>query len=888
MRTVGSKTGVLLASLFLGAGVACQAHAEDWPPAGPPVWTTTDGPITNDGNEKPWIQPVLYQGMVINLENMRNILAGAPMEGTPEAEQAPLVISLPRPDGTKAVFTVVEAPIMHPDLGAALPDIRTFRGQGVDEPTATIRLDVTPLGFHAQVLSTLGAWYIDPFFENDVVVYSSYHKRDLVNTHGFQCFTPDAREMIRHEFPGGSDTRAAVQQRKYRLAIACTGEYAAKFGGTQSGAMAAIVTAINRVTGVYETELAIRMEIVATDMNVVYTNSTTDPYTNNDGGTMLGQNISTCNTQIGSANYDIGHVFSTGGGGVAYLGVVCTSNKAGGVTGSSAPTGDAFYIDYVAHEMGHQFGANHNFNSTTSSCGGGNRNASTAYEIGSATTIMGYAGICGSDDIQAHSDPYFGWESTSEITAYVTTGSGNGCAAKTTGTNNPPTCTAGATTYTIPQQTPFYMTPTAASDPDGNTLTYSWEERDLGAAQTATAADNGASPLFRAFPPSTSSTRLVPKLSDILANTLTKGEKWAQTNRNVKWRLTVRDSVSGYGGTGYSDRTVTVTTTSGPFAITTANSATTWTGNSTQAVAWNVASTTAAPVSCANVKISFSTDNGVTFPYVLAASTANDGSENITVPNVATTNGRIKVEAVGNIFFDINNAKVTVTAVTNPSDPTNVTATPSTVCAGSTTSLTATVDSGNVVDWYNLGCGSGFVGTGNPLVLAPSGTTTYYARARRTSDGQTSSGCGSVTVTVVPLPTSPTGATVDHTGFCPGTYPTITLTASGGSGTTLKWYSSSCGGSLVGTGSPLVIASPSSSTTYFARWENSCGASGCASVYVSIVTADFDGTGFVDIEDYNTFVLAFEAGDQSADFDGSGFVDVEDFNAFVIAFELGC
>ncbi|MCC6426569.1 MAG: hypothetical protein IT435_07085 [Phycisphaerales bacterium] len=876
----------IASALVLGAGTTA-ALGDDWPPAGPNVWTTTDGPIANDGNENPWIQPTLYQGIVINVPNMRNILAGAPMEDTPEAQAAPLLITLPRPDGTQAVFSVVEAPIMHPDLGAQFPDIRTYRGQGVDEPSASIRFDVTQFGFHAQVLSPDGAWYIDPFFENNSLVYSSYYKRDLVNTHTFSCAVPDAQQMIRQEFGGGGSTRALVVRREYRLANACTGEYAAKFGGTQAGAQAAIVTAINRVTGVYETEVGIRLNLVANNTNVVYTNSGTDPYTNNDGGAMLGQNVTACNAQIGSANYDIGHVFSTGGGGVAGLGVVCGGSKAWGVTGLSNPTGDAFYIDYVAHEMGHQFGANHNFNGTGGSCSG-NRNSSTAYEIGSGTTIMSYAGICGSDNIQAHSDPVFGFGSITEITNFITTGNGKNCDNPINTTNNTPTCTAGASA-TIPMQTPFQLIPSAASDPDGDPITYSWEERDLGAAQTALAADNGASPLFRPFAPKTTDIRLVPQLSNILSNTLTKGEKWATTSRSVKWRLTVRDNRSGGGGTAFSDRTVTVTNTAGPFIINTANTATSWNGNATQNISWNVANTNVAPVTCLSVNILFSTDNGATFPTVLAANVANDGSQDITVPNVNTTNGRIKVEAVGNIFFDINNAKITTTAQTSPpSDPTNVTATPSTICAGDNTSLSATVGSGIVVDWYNVSCGNGLVGTGNPLVVTPAGNTTYFARARRLSDGQVSTGCGSVAVTVNPLPTAPTGASVDHTGFCAGVFSDITLTATGGSGSNLRWYSGSCGGTLVGTGNPLVTASPSTTTTYFARWENSCGVTSCASVTVEIITADFDGSGFTDIEDYTAFVLAFEAGDESADFDGSGFVDIEDFSAFVVAFEAGC
>lgn len=602
--------------------------------------------------------PLHYRALTLERDALTALLAQAPLEGS-AASAVPVEIDLPLPDGPFGRFAVVESPIMEPRLQARYPEIRTYAGHGIDDPSATARFDLTPVGFHAQIFSAGGTIYIDPFQRGDDRHYQSYYRRDFRSDKSPAVCTVvdgDAPAADIDRLAAGDVPRSGTQLRTYRAAVAATGEYTAVFGGTVAAGLAAVVTTMNRVAAIYERDVSIRLVLVTDNDLIIFTEPTTDPYTNDSGTAMLLQNQLTLDATIGSTNYDIGHVFSTGGGGVAGFGVVCRSFlKARGVSGLADPQGDPFDIDIVAHEMGHQFNANHTFNGTTGACAGGNRVASAAYEPGSGSTIMALAGYCSPQDLQAHNDDYFHWYSIQEIVAFTTTGWGNACPVTSATGVTEPTVDAGIGGFAIPIGTPFALTAAATAT---GTATFCWEEADLGPAEYPD-MPSGTAPIFRSFDPVTTPTRTFPKLSDLLDNTDTIGELLPSYARSLSFKVTVRDVQTG--GVGVANDLISFTVAAaGPFRVTYPNTAVNWFNGSDQTVTWSVAGTSAAPISCNEVNILLSTDGGYTWPVVLAAGTPNDGSEPIHVLANPTSLARIKVEAAGNVFFDISNTNFTI------------------------------------------------------------------------------------------------------------------------------------------------------------------------------------------------------------------------------------
>jgi Metallo-peptidase family M12B Reprolysin-like/Secretion system C-terminal sorting domain/Bacterial pre-peptidase C-terminal domain/Fibronectin type III domain len=603
------------------------------------------------------------------------------------------VISLPNADGNLEQFEVFEASNFEPALQAQFPNIRAYSGKGITDNSATLKLSISPQGIQTMVFRTdRENEFIEPYSQ-DHSVYAVFKSQRKKGELPWRCATPDAdlaTSLNTQVNNSGIAARSGGDLKTMRLAQSCNGEYANYFGATSAAQVSLVLAAFNntltRCNGVYEKDLALHLNLIAGTTSVIYYTPSTDPYS-----TTLSQwnaqLMNTLHTVLGDAAFDIGHMFgaSGGGGNAGCIGCVCSNTLATGVSANSAtanykgsgitspndgiPQGDNFDIDYVAHEVGHQLGGNHTYSHV-------NEGTGVNKEVGSGICIMGYAGIT-NQDVAPHSIAYFHQASIAQIQANFATKT---CLVTSTMANVTPVV-AAVSNRTIPISTPFALTGSATDGNATDVLTYSWEQNDN---STTTGTGSVASPTkttgpnWLSFAPTTSGTRLFPKLSTILAGLnvtppLAGGDAGANiealssVSRTLNFRLTVRDNAPysptapiSVGQTQFTDMVVTVTNTSGPFAVTAPNTAVTWAGGSTQNITWSVNNTTAAPVSCANVKISLSTDGGLTFPTVLTASTPNDGTEALVIPTTPSTTARIKVEAVGNIFFDIGNTNFTI------------------------------------------------------------------------------------------------------------------------------------------------------------------------------------------------------------------------------------
>lgn len=564
-------------------------------------------------------------------------------------------LPLPLPDGEMVTYQFKRSSIMANALAVKFPSIQTYEAHQVGKPENRGRFDITPQGFHGMFKQD-GEWvFIDPETQTDTGQYVSYlgKKAKAIGQRQLDTVLSGTTNSDLQRRPDIA-IRAILGEtlRTYRLAVSASGEYTQYHGGSQALGMAAITTAINRINEVFQRDLSVRLELIAENDQLVFTNSTTDPFDNSDDD--IETNVVLLSDVIGTDNYDIGHVVNTADGGIAALGLCDDTLKGYGLTGAPEPSGDAFYIDFLAHELGHQLGANHTFNGTALNCAGSTRNPTTAWEPGSGSTIMGYAGICGAQNLQEHSDAFFHVGSIEEIAEAMASTS---CGVDSPTENNIPIVDAGED-YTIPASTPFKLSG-SGSDEDNDPLSYIWEELDLGTRSSGVASmvDNGTRPLFRSQQLSDEPVRYLPKLSDIVAGTQSLGETYATTDRTLNFRLTARD---GKGGVSTDAVEITVVTNAEQFKVTEPVTGDSWLTSEVQTIRWEVAGTNAAPYNCSAVDITLSKDNGASFDTVLGEAVPNSGEYQLTVGNYIAENARIMIACSDNIFFAVNEGRFRV------------------------------------------------------------------------------------------------------------------------------------------------------------------------------------------------------------------------------------
>ena len=589
-------------------------------------------------------------------EKMRLALWSAPSEAEYyENGASGELISFPLADGTLDQFFVYRYEMMEPELAEKYPDIRTFVGNSREVKHRRIRIDYTVHGVRAVITDFSGQTYIDHYQRNDKANKIVYRRSAFKTDKSFSC---EVEEIKNNKIEKGKGSLKQLlgdcELRTYRLAQTTTGEYSNFHGATSpadaADVLSAITTTINRVNQVYEQDLTVRFVLIANTDDLFYYDANTDPFDGNSASNMINANQTNTTTVIGAANYDIGHIFSTGGSGLAGLGVVCNnSSKARGVTGIANPVGDPFDIDYVSHEIGHQCGGNHTQNNSCNRSG-------TSVEVGSGFTIMGYAGIC-SPNVINNSIAMF---NTANIIEMSTTLGGGSCHGTVNISNNAPV--AGVIEdKVIPHSTPFVLDVQSTDADPGDILTYAWEQQDAEVASMPPQGTNTGGPTFRSYLPSASSERYYPLLDVLINGASDTWEVLPTVGREMNFIYTVRDHGFLPGCIDTANVKLTVNGSSGPFNVTSQASAQSFLEYSNVTVTWDVGNTSSAPINTKLVDILYSRDGGFTYLDTLVYDTRNDGTKVVVIPPGVETDGRFMVKAKDNYFFDVNETNFEVT-----------------------------------------------------------------------------------------------------------------------------------------------------------------------------------------------------------------------------------
>lgn len=592
-------------------------------------------------------------------------------------------INLPLPNGSIVELSLIKDSVLPAKLAVKYPDINTYRVLS-NNIVFGGKVDISPSGFHAMLQMLDGETvFIDPtelrnsqYGNSQYAIYnksaqkSESHRQHSCGLNSELLTSNELDSLLSSSVPsldfsarstvleGVSDlgARTVGSLKNYTIAIATTGEYSAKFGGSVDATMAAITTSLNRVNQILERDLGIHLNLAENNDLLINTDAASDPFTETTLLKLVYQNQDYIDSVIGNANYDIGHLFTTKGGGLAAIASICNNNsKAKGVSGITSPKGDTFDLSFVAHEIGHQLGATHTFNSSQGACSSETRTARTAFEPGSGTSIMSYAGYCGLDNIQSSTDAMYHIGSIKQIEDHTNNGNGSSCGVLTPSDNSPPTVNAGSD-YVIPAGTPFELSGSAV-DTDGDSLVYAWEQMDAGDASTES-ADTGNNALFRVYAPNSSNLRSFPPLKNILNNSSSKGETLPKYQRFLKMSFVAQDS---FNVAQSDDMSVKVVRTGSRFALNYPRAQ--YARASTYPLYWNVANTDQSPVNCSSVDIWLSLDGGKKFIYPIATLVINNGETLVTIPAdvPVSSQGRFKLKCSNNVFFAISSRNFFVT-----------------------------------------------------------------------------------------------------------------------------------------------------------------------------------------------------------------------------------
>ncbi len=575
--------------------------------------------------------------------------------GSIEDESAP--VFLPKVTGGFDAFYIAETPVLHPELCKKYPRIKSFTGWNKGR-SVKARFSFSHNGLQVMLvdLATGKTSFIEKQSHTGDV-YQVFRQRTSISKVGFECKT----EALGNANPSKVSQNLIDDQtlRKFRIAVSATGEYTDHHGGTVVDALAAINATLTRVNEVFETDLGVTLELIPNNDLLIFTDEETDPY----GSNLNAEVQSTLTSIIGEANYDVGHLFhdDNDNGNAGFIGSVCFDNRKGSAFSSALePEGDLFDLDYVAHELGHQFGANHTWSFESEGTG-------VQAEPASGTTIMGYAGIVEGNNVAPNGDDYFHYNSIEQISDYLQTVS---CAQTSALLNTPPVLIPLGD-FTIPKGTAFVLTGNASDADNGDILTYNWEQIDDGVVTRDTfGPDNATGANFRSLTPTTNPSRYFPRLSRVVSGQLVETEPevngtWETVStieRELNFALTVRDNATG-GGQVVSDFVkVNVSNNSGPFVVTSQTTNTIYEAGSIQEITWDVANTNTAPINAAAVDIYLSTNGGETFPFLIADNVPNTGFAKVQLPGEASNTARLMVKASDNIFFAVNASDFTIEA----------------------------------------------------------------------------------------------------------------------------------------------------------------------------------------------------------------------------------